>query len=612
MSIETGIITVNAERIFPIIKKSLYPHREIFLRELISNATDALNRFHFLSIRDTSISGDREESRIDIYTDKTVRTISIEDNGDGMTRDEVKTNINEVAFSGTQKFIETYNPDVKMIGYFGLGFYSIFMVAKEARLETKSYKSAEEACLWSSKGDGQFKLEVGNRVQRGTKITLFLEPGHEEFLESELLEKLIRKYSDYMPFPIYLNGRCVNTIHAPWHLSKNELTSKDYLDFYQKLCPNANDPLFWIHLDIEGQVNLRGLLYVPDRLLKNGNIRLFCNRVFVQEYCLELIPEFLSFIEGVIDTEDLPLNVSRDKFQEDRNTKIIKNHLTKRVAREIVAMAQKRRADYMRLWEVYGEAIKTGAFLNEEWFAELSSYFMFPSSKKTLTTIQDYLERVTNKHSGEVYYLTDRVQQSQHLSMFRQRDLEVLYMDNEMDFLILKRLREESGAEYELKRIDTVAHKPREEYKDEKREDKDAQANWNAFKAYIAELVPKEVSISIEALPAINISGIFKMQAEEAEVDEAANLIKRILNTDMPGRKRKRIFVLNEENTLVQALFNLFVKDKSNSLLAKICLQIYKHVLISTGEIKTEDLGTILANAEEIMISACQAEIQKL
>jgi molecular chaperone HtpG len=281
------------------------------------------------------------------------------------------------------------------------------------------------------------------------------------------------------------------------------------------------------------------------------------------------------------------------------------------MAKEIVLMAQKKRTDYLRFWEAYGQDIKMGALLDEEWFSGLSSYFMFPSTQKNLTTIQDYLDRAGNKHAGEVYYLSDRIQQSQHLAMFRQRDLEVLYMDDKIDSLILKRLREEGGAEYELKRIDTVAHKPREEHKEEKKEDKDAQVNWKAFEEYFAELLPREVSVSLEPLPATNISAIFKVQAEEAEVEEAATLIQRILNTEMPGRIRKRIFVLNKENALVQALFYLFVKDKANALLAGICSQIYKHVLISTGEIKTEDLGTVIANAEEIMISACQAEMQK-
>jgi len=607
MPTEAGSITVNAEKLFPIIKKSLYPHREIFLREMISNATDALNRFSFLFNHDNSFGREYEELRIDIRTDKMAGTISIEDNGDGMTRDQVKKNINEVAFSGTQKFLETYHPEAKMIGQFGLGFYSIFMVAREVRVETKSLRQEEGASLWSSEGDGQFHLADNGRTKRGTHITLFIDSDHKEFLETERLENLIRKYSDYMPYPIYLDGRCVNTIHAPWHLNINELTSKDYLEFYQKICPNTNDPSFWIYLNLEGHVNFRGLLYIPDRPAREGNIRLFCNRVFVQEFCTELVPEYLSFINGVIDTEDLPLNVSRDRFQEDKRTQIIKNHIKKRVAREIASMAKTKRADYLHFWDEYGLYVKFGAILDEQWFTELSPYFMFSSSQKNLTTLKDYLLRATTKYPNEIYYLTDRVEQAQHLVIFKQRDLEVLLVDNEVDFPILKRLCEESSDRLELKRIDTVVLNQPKNTDHEVNESE--KANWNAFREYFAQFLPKETSISIESLPTTNFSAIFKMHVEDTKNDDTEIIKERILKSNNPERKKRRILVLNQENTLIQALYHLFMEDKANALLTKICEQIYKHALISIGEIKHEDLGTILSKAEDIMTYACETEI---
>ena len=607
MSKETGSIRISAMNIFPIIKKSLYPHREIFMRELTSNAVDALNRLSFLE-RTRKFRNDQQgEYRIDVSIDKIAKTLSVEDNGDGMTKEEVNSNINEIAFSGAKEFLEKYVPDVKMIGCFGLGFYSVFMVAKRAIVETKSYKAQENACQWSCQGDMEYQLEDSNRSQRGTKITLHLEVEQEEFLDTERIERIIQKYSDFVPFPIYLNDRCVNTINAPWHQSKSDLTSKDYRVFYKKLYPDTNDPMFWIHLEIEGAISLRGLIFVPSLPQEKGNLRFFCNRVFVQDNCTELVPEFLSFLDGVIDSEDLPLNVSRDKFQGHPNTLRIKNFIQRKMAEQIVLIAKTRRADYMRFWEFYHQNIKMGALVDEKWFKEVSPYFLFPSSKKSLTTLSEYQERAAQKHPKEIYYLTDIVQQSPHLETFKNRDTEVLFLSDRIDHLLLTTKYLEKGINgAEWKRIDTVFHRHPDE-------PKERPADWNAFKEYFSQYVKDGTTIEIDFLHTPEVSGLFRVSDSDAKSDDYKK-ISILYDKHAPywkDWKENRIFVVNMNNRLIRLLYDIFINDHNNPLLAKVCPQIYQHALLRCGRIKQEKIGDVLFNAEQIISLACESELNE-
>jgi len=308
---EQGTIDAKAENVLPLIRKYLYAHREVFLRELVSNSVDAFDKLKVIARNGSLPKSDIGELRIDIRVDRASSTIQVKDNGIGMTYDDVKKYICQIAVSGAADFLQQYEAAENMIGCFGIGFYSVFLVASAVTIETKSHIASEQGCKWKNEGGVAYEMSHYERSDRGTEVVLQIEPEQGEFLDPDRIRGIVRKYCDFLPYPIYVDGQLANSVDAPWHKPRGSLPARAYRDFHQRLFEGANESRFWVHLETDFPVVLRGILYVPYTPDEEGQIRLFCSRIFVDEHFGEAVPPFLGFLRGVLDAEGLPLNLAR-------------------------------------------------------------------------------------------------------------------------------------------------------------------------------------------------------------------------------------------------------------------------------------------------------------
>jgi len=460
--LEQGTISIHTDNIFPIIKKSLYSDHQIFLRELVSNAVDAIQKLKMVS-RAGEYNGDIGEPEIQITIDKNHKTLSITDNGIGMTGEEVKKYINQVAFSSAEEFIHKYQgkSDQPIIGHFGLGFYSSFMVAQKVEIDTLSYQEGAQAVHWTCDGSPQFTLEESSRTTRGTTITLTLQSEEEEFLESARIQNLVKTYCDFMPVPIKLEGEVLNRQKAPWRESPNSLTAEDYQEFYRYLYPFQEEPLLWVHLNTDYPFIINGILYFPkmrpDVDGSKGQIKLFCNQVFVSDNCEEIIPQFLTPMRGVIDSTDIPLNVSRSFLQGDRTVKKIGEYIAKKVGDRLKELYRDNRQQYISAWKDLGTFVKFGALNDEKFKKQVEDIIIFRTTAKLgdtpsvevqsqegdawqdvttntpHTTLKEYLERNKERHENKVFYSTDEATQITYIELHKNQGLEVLFMDSFID-----------------------------------------------------------------------------------------------------------------------------------------------------------------------------------
>ncbi|MCT7980289.1 molecular chaperone HtpG [Laspinema olomoucense] len=489
--LEQGQITIHTENIFPIIKKSLYSDHEIFLRELVSNAVDAIEKLKMVSYAG-EFSGDTSNPEITIAIDPDKNTLSISDTGIGMTADEVKQYINQVAFSSAEEFISKYQSasDRQIIGHFGLGFYSAFMVAKTVEIDTLSYKEGAQAVHWSCDGSPTFKLEDSSRTTHGTTITLTLQDEEKEYAEASRIKQLVKTYCDFMPVPIKIDGEQINRQKALWRESPSSLTDEDYLDFYRYLYPFQEEPLLWVHLNTDYPFLVKGILYFPklrpDVDVTKGQIKLFCNQVFVSDHCEEIIPKFLLPMRGVLDSPDIPLNVSRSALQMDRTVRKIADFIAKKVADRLKEQYNNNRKEYIRSWQDIGTFVKFGCLNDDKFKKQLEDIIIYrttadlkpaesdqpavevqaeegdawkqvSSDSKTegpsYTTLDEYLERNKARHENQAFYCTDSVAQATYVQLHKSQGLEVLFMDSFIDPHFISFLEREH-TEVKFSRVD--------------------------------------------------------------------------------------------------------------------------------------------------------------
>ncbi len=484
---EKGNISIHTENIFPIIKKFLYSDNEIFLRELVSNAVDAVQKIKRLAALG-QYSGSIGEPLVEVAFDKEKKTITISDNGLGMTAEEIKKYINQIAFSGAEEFVEKFK-DAKdaneLIGKFGLGFYSAFMVSDQVEIQTLSYQDGAQPARWICDGSTEFEITEGTRTQRGTDIILHINPDSEEFLDQYRLQGILEKYCKFLPIPVRFGTKeeyvedgvdendkpkrkeiavdnIINETTPIWTKTPTELKDEDYLAFYRELYPMSEDPLFWIHLNVDYPFNLTGVLYFPkvkpDFEMQRNKIKLFSRQVFITDEVKDIVPEFLMLLHGVIDSPDIPLNVSRSFLQADNNVKKINSYITRKVADKLAELFKNDRKSYEEKWPDIGLFVKYGMISEDKFYEKAKDFALLTNTKKEYFTIPEYREKVqdlqTDKDGQVVYiYTNDPAKQDSFIQSANRKGYDVLLMNSPIDNHFIHNL-ESKLEKTSLKRVD--------------------------------------------------------------------------------------------------------------------------------------------------------------
>ena len=483
MAQEKGHISIHAENIMPIIKRWLYSDKDIFLREIVSNACDAIAKHKMLVL-----GGDAPEEsdyRVEVIVDTDGATIQVVDNGLGMTADEVKKFIAQVAFSGAEEFLEKYKgseEDGGIIGHFGLGFYSSFMVSKKVKIETKSWQPGEAAVSWESEDGMEYEMQPSSKEQRGTVITMYLNDEELEFAQTPRVRQVLDKYCAFMPVPIYLSEvpkqteqeeaeesaeelepqapEQINDTHPLWLKKPSEVTDEEYREFYHKVFQDFEEPLFWIHLNAEYPFNLKGILYFPK--IKNefttaeGQIKLFSGQVFVADNIKEVIPEFLMLLKGVIDCPDLPLNVSRSFLQNDGYVRKVSAYITRKVGDRLITEFNTKREDYQKYWDDIHPFVKYGCMRDEKFYDRVKDVLLLKTVDGEYLTVEEYTNKNADGDEKTVFYASDANLQAQMIDLYSQQDKDVVLLDTLIDSSFISFLEYQHKEGLKFSRVDDI------------------------------------------------------------------------------------------------------------------------------------------------------------
>jgi len=609
-------LSIHSENLFPIIKKWLYSDHDIFVRELVSNATDAITKLKKLALIGEFNAPEDEKYSVQVEISPSQKVITITDNGIGMTEDEIDEYINQIAFSGAQDFIEKYKDkasDDQIIGHFGLGFYSAFMVADKVTIDTLSYKEGAKAVKWSSDGGTEYEMGESDRTERGTSITLYLNDESHEFANAYRVREVLEKYCSFMPVEIFLKDldekveenpekenekkeepKPINDIHPLWNRHPNECSKEDYIAFYQKVFHDYKEPLFWIHLNMDYPFHLKGILYFPK--IGNqyesieGTIKLYNTQVFIADNIKEVIPEFLMLLKGVIDCPDLPLNVSRSALQNDGFVKKISDYITKKVADKLVGMCKVDRESYEKYWDDLSPFIKFGCLKDEKFEEKMKDSILFKDLDDKYTTLRDLCGEEQEK---TLYYVTDVNEQSQYIKMFKEAGKNAVILSDVIDsafigqmeyknkglkFLridadIQAALKQEDSDEETKKKYDEVAKKVKEEIGDEK------------------------LNVEIQTLQNNSIASMITLSEESRRMQD---MMKQYA---MPGMNSAmfdnggRTLVLNVSHPLVKQL----VENTECENFALLSEQLYDLASLGHGSLSPERLEKFIQRTNELM-----------
>ena len=640
MALKQGSISIDTENIFPIIKKWLYSDKDIFIRELISNGCDAVSKHkRLVSLGETA--GDDKPYKITVAVSKKNKTLSFSDNGIGMTADEIDKYINQVAFSGAEDFFNKYKDKMEesndIIGHFGLGFYSAFMVSSNVEIDTLSFAPGAKPIRWQSADGMQFEItEDGTRTERGTTIILTLAEDSEEFLDEYHLRSIIKKYCSFLPVEIYVENTDkleeeakkkaeeaakkaeegadsetseeepkeeikpvpLNDTNPLWLKSPKDCTDEEYIKFYQQVFNVFDEPLFWIHLNVDYPFNLKGILYFPK--LKNefelveGKVKLYNNQVFVADNIKEVIPEFLLLLKGVIDCPDLPLNVSRSFLQNDRDVSKISKHIVKKVADKLKSLCKNEREKYESFWDDIQVFIKYGCLKDEGFYDKIKEYILYKDLDGKYITLKDYLEYAKDKHENKVFYVVDKEQQSQYIKLFKEYDLNAVILDCTIDNNFITFLEyKESGVRF--KRIDSDLSDVLKD-KDEEKDEKADEEIVNFFKEKIGDRVQK---YSVESLKKEDTPAVILISEESRRMMEMQS---RFAGLDYGfDLKEEKTLVINDRNPLIKKVFSLRDDETKKEAVDVICNQIVDLALLANKELGAEELDLFIKRSNELM-----------
>ena len=617
MTNQKGSISIHTENIFPIIKKWLYSDKDIFIRELISNGCDAVNKYKKLISLGEAKGNTDENYKIKVSIDKENSALIFEDNGIGMTAEEVEKYINQVAFSGAEDFFNTYkdkmNEENDIIGHFGLGFYSSFMVSKKVQIDTLSYKENATPVRWVSEDGLEFELtQSDNRETRGTTITLFLADDSKEFLEEYTVRNIIDKYCSFLPVDIYLetikteetkedevvDTTPINDTNPLWLKAPKDCTDEEYKEFYRKVFKTFDEPLFWIHLNVDYPFNLKGILYFPK--LKNefelieGKVKLYNNQVFVADNIKEVIPEFLLLLKGVIDCPDLPLNVSRSFLQNDRDVSKISKHIVKKVADKLKSLYKNERENYEKFWDDIQVFIKFGCLKDESFYDKVKDSILFKTINSQYITLNDYLENCKEKHENKVFYVSNEEQQSQYIKLFKDYGLDAVILDSTIDNHFISMIEfKNQGVHFNRIDADLSDILKENDNEDNKEIKTDIE---NLFKDVIGDRIN---NYSVESLKSEDTPAIILISEQSRRMSEMRSQFAG-MDFGMSFEEEKTL-VINNNSSIVKKLVSLKDYESKKEQVSLICNQIVDIALLSNKELDSKQLDEFIKRNNQLM-----------
>jgi molecular chaperone HtpG len=592
----TNQLSIHSENILPIIKKWLYSDQDIFIRELVSNATDALNKARILKDSGHPMDGD---FAISVTIDKKQKTIQITDTGIGMTEAEVEKYIAQIAFSGAEEFVAKYKPKDEsdpIIGHFGLGFYSAYMVASKVEIDTRSYLPDAEPVFWSCDGTSDYTIGTGARSSRGTQITLHLDEASLVYLEESKIRELLKRYCMFMPFPISLNGEPIGNKAPLWVKNPSECTEKEYGEFYRQLFPLDPEPLFWVHLNVDYPFHLKGVLFFPKIHRRfdaqESAIKLFCNRVFVSDNCKDILPDYMMVLRGAIDSPDIPLNVSRSHLQVDQNVKQLSAHIAKKIADRLSLYFKNEREKYIESWPEIEMFLKLGILQDEKFYERAKDLLIWKNSEGNWTTVSDYLDQKTEK---KVYYASsDR--DSPLLQIYRDKKIEILFASSPVDTALIQFLEEKLGATFQ--RIDGVLD---DNLMDANREKTLLDADGKTESAKIADFIrsaldQKELEIEAKSLSSDKLPALIVLDEKQRRLRDYMALTQ---GKSASFFQPKKTFVVNTNSKLIQAIVRLQTKEPATA--KEIAKGVYDLSLLSQREVEPTEVDRVIAHQTEIL-----------
>ena len=611
-----GSISINTENIFPIIKKWLYSDKDIFIRELISNGCDAVSKHKRLVLMGEA----KEESQYKILVTVNEKngTMTFSDNGIGMTEEEVEKYINQIAFSGAEDFINKYKEKMgegnDIIGHFGLGFYSAFMGADKVVIDTLSYKEGATPVRWTCEGGTEYEIsESDSRKERGTTITLYMNEDSKEFLKEYTTRGVISKYCSFMPVEIYLEDECVekkeddNSVVSPindvsplWLKKPSECTDEEYKEFYKKVFHDFEEPLFWIHLNVDYPFNLKGILYFPK--LKNefeltqGEVKLFNNQVFVADNIKEVIPEFLLLLKGTIDCPDLPLNVSRSFLQVDKEVNKISKHIVKKVADKLKSIFKNDREKYNEFWDDIQVFIKYGCIRDESFYEKIKDCLIFKTINDKYITLDEYLEAAKEKHENKVFYVSDLEKQSHYIKMFKEYGLDAVVLSTPIDNNFISFLEYKDG-KVKFTRVDSDIS---DILKDNKEDEDNKEINENLIETFKTSIGDKIKEYKIESLKNEKTAAMILVSEYSRRMAEMqAQFGGASMGMNFPSEKT---LVINNNNEVIKKISELQKDEANKEKVDLLCKQVVDLALIANNDLKGEDLEEFINRSMQLMI----------
>ena len=657
MSKKQGNLSINSTNIFPIIKKWMYSDQDIFIRELISNASDAITKLKKLDMIGEYEIPEDKEMKATVSLNSTDKTITFTDTGLGMTADEVEEYINQIAFSGATDFIEKYKDkatDDQIIGHFGLGFYSAFMVADKVTIDTLSYKADAKAVHWECDGGTEYVMSDSDKTDIGTKITLYLNDQCYEYSNEYRVREVLDKYCSFMPISIYLTvdgkedeteiideeelldsdtviehivpekegdkktvkikkrPQPINDTNPLWNKHPNECTEEQYKDFYHKVFNDYRDPLFYIHLNMDYPFNLKGILYFPKINLGyealEGKIKLYNNQVFIADNIKEVIPEYLILLKGVIDCPDLPLNVSRSALQNDGFVKKINEYISKKIADKLIGMYKTDTDNYKKYWDDINMFIKFGCIKDNKFAEKMKDYILYKNLKGEYVTAKEYLDSQNGKFKNTIFYISDETNQGHYINMFKEEGIDAVYMTETIDDAFISYIENDLNTktasddnadkddEIKFRSIDSdiASIMKGDDSNSEESSSIDKEALIKVFKENLSD---EKLDIQVEGLKNPSISAMITVSEEKKRMNSMMRQYAVAMNTDMGLSDETGSLVLNSNNELIKYIAN----NKDSEDIKLLCQQIYDIACLAHAPLSADRMTSFISRNNDML-----------